>query len=269
MKFRLSSSSLLLLALALSSSLTLAAQKPNAISVASVNGEEISQEAFVVAMRARLASGAKDSAAMRQQVREALILQTILARQGEKAKLDKNDGFQLQLKAYRDLMLAKAWQAQWLKDNPPSTNDLKQEYARVSKEAGQLEYRIRQVVVGDATAAQLIMDQLGSGKSLADLAQAYSIEPIGKKEGGLLPWINLTVLVPALREAVTQAKVGKVWPQPVQGPRGWHVLQVEETRPFKMPKLDDIKPQLTQAVSQAQLRQAMQDLAKKAKVELK
>lgn len=250
-------------------SLALAAQAASDTEppVAKVNGDAISQEVFVLAMRQRVASGAKDSPALRELVLKDLVLRKVLAQQGSKAKLDSNAVFKQAVDAYRDVLLAQAWERKWLQDHPPSAKDLKEEYARVSKLAGNREYRIRQVLVRDETSAKLVLDQLGTGKSLADLAKEYSIEPLGKDEGGLLPWVNLTVLVPSLRDAVRQAKVGKLWAKPVQGPSGWHVLRIEETRPFSMPKLEDLQPQLAQAVSRAQLRETIQGLVKKAKIE--
>lgn len=139
----------------------------------------------------------------------------------------------------------------------------------MSAEAGQHEYRIRQVVVRDETAAKLLLEQISGGKAMADLASEHSIEPLGKTDGGLLPWINLTVLAEPLREAVRQASVGKVWPEPVRGLQGWHVLQVEEKRPFSMPEFDALKQQLQRAVAQRQLRQAVQALVDDAKIVLK
>ena len=237
--------------------------------VATVNGQAISADDFAAALQQRLIGGAQDSVALREQVRQDLLVRAVLAQQAAKDKLDRDAAFKRALEAQKQALLAQFWERRWLKDHPPKDSDLRKEYERVSAEAGQHEYRVRQVVVRDETAAKLLLDQIAGGKSMADLAQAHSIEPLGKTEGGLLPWVNLTVLAEPLREAVRQASVGKVWPEPVRGLQGWHVLQVEEKRPFAMPEFDALKPQLQRAVAQNQLRQAVRSLVDDAKIVLK
>ena len=89
---------------------------------------------------------------------------------------------------------------------------------------GDKEYLVRHLLVGDEATAKLLIEKLQSGGKIADLAKEYS------------------------RDAATQDK-GKFAPQPVHTELGWHVLQLEDTRPFKAPTLEAINPQLTQLVA--------------------
>ena len=53
---------------------------------------------------------------------------------------------------------------------------------------------------------------------------------------------------------------------PVQTQFGWHVIQLQEERPLKMPSFDEAKNQLVQMMSQQSLQKAVADLRSKAKV---
>jgi peptidyl-prolyl cis-trans isomerase C len=140
----------------------------------------------------------------------------------------------------------------------------------VAKErAGNKEFQIRQVVLRDEKAAQLVLEQLKAGKSLAEMAKAYSIEPLGKEEGGLLPWVTPAALVAPLGEVVAKARVGQRLSEPVRTANGFHIVEVVAERPFTLPPLEQLRPQLAQAVAQRKLNAAMQEQVNQAKIELK
>jgi peptidyl-prolyl cis-trans isomerase C len=53
----------------------------------------------------------------------------------------------------------------------------------------------------------------------------------------------------------------------VQTQYGWHIIQLEDVRDLKIPPLDEIKPQLTQRLQQQALKQLVDDLRDKVKIE--
>jgi peptidyl-prolyl cis-trans isomerase C len=56
-------------------------------------------------------------------------------------------------------------------------------------------------------------------------------------------------------------------PRPVQSPVGWHVLQLEDQRAYQPPPMEQVRPQLTQAVIQQKLQARIAELRQAAKVE--
>jgi peptidyl-prolyl cis-trans isomerase C len=56
-------------------------------------------------------------------------------------------------------------------------------------------------------------------------------------------------------------------PAPVRTSSGWHVLQVEEVRPYVAPPLSQVRPQVRQAIAQRVLQQRLEALRRAAKVD--
>lgn len=237
--------------------------------VAQVNGKPIERAAFEQALLEQLRMGAQDSPALREAVRRDLVIQAVLAEQGEKAALDKTPAVEQRLAAARRQVLAQAWQQQWVNANPPSDAELEAEYQALKTRTGEKEYQIRQVVVRDETAARLVLEQIKAGKSLAEMARTYSIETLGKEEGGLLPWLTPGTLVAPLGEAIGKLAVGQRLPEPVRTASGFHIVELVAERPFSMPPLEQLRPQLIQAVAQRKLARAVQQQVDSARIELR
>ncbi|HUD31644.1 MAG TPA: peptidylprolyl isomerase, partial [Variovorax sp.] len=48
---------------------------------------------------------------------------------------------------------------------------------------------------------------------------------------------------------------------------GYHVIRVDEVRSAQLPKVDEVKPQVTQQLQQQRLQKYQEDLLAKAKIE--
>jgi peptidyl-prolyl cis-trans isomerase C len=240
-----------------------------AAAIAQVNGNVIPLAVFELALQDQLRMGAQDSLALREAVRRDLVIQAVLAQQAEKTRLDTTSAVEQRLAAARSAIMAQAWQQQWANANPPTDAEIQVEYDTLKERAGSKEYQIRQVVLRDETAAKLVMDQIKAGKPLADMAKQYSIEPLGKEEGGLLPWVTAGALVPPMGEAVAKARVGQMLTDPVRTANGFHIVQVVAERPFTMPAMEQLRGQLIQNIAQRKLSTAVQELVNGAKIELR
>jgi len=60
---------------------------------------------------------------------------------------------------------------------------------------------------------------------------------------------------------------GKYSDTPVKTDFGYHVIQVDDSRPLTPPTFDQVKPQLLQRLQQEQLQKFVGELRSKAKVE--
>jgi peptidyl-prolyl cis-trans isomerase C len=248
------------------------AEKPSpdaAREVARVNDEGVSVATFELSLRDQLRAGAQDSAALREAIRRDLVLQTFLAQQAVKQRLDKSPDVQLRTELARKSVLAVAWQQQWLLDNPVSDAQAQAEYTALETRSGDKEYQIRQVVLRDETSARLVLDQIKSGKKLEELARTYSIDAASKAEGGLVPWVNAGMLVEPLGEVIGKTKPGQLVAEPVKSAVGWHVLELVAERPFALPPFAQIKPQLQQSLAQRKLEATLQSEVNKARIQLR
>ena len=60
---------------------------------------------------------------------------------------------------------------------------------------------------------------------------------------------------------------GQVAENPVQTPNGFHVVKLDDTRAAKLPALDDVKQQISEALAQKKLQAYQEEMVKKAKVQ--
>ena len=53
---------------------------------------------------------------------------------------------------------------------------------------------------------------------------------------------------------------------PVKSQFGFHIIRVDDVRDAELPKLEEVKPQITQQLTQSKLAKYQEDLRSKAKV---
>lgn len=234
---------------------------------AKVNGQSVSMAAFEAALKEQLQRGLEDNAQLRQAVRQELVLQTLLAQQAKKDKMDQSAEAKAVLESVQRAALSRLWQQDWLSKNPVKPETVETEYKALIGRLGDTEYQVRHVLLKDETAARLVLQQAQTGTPMSELAKQYSEDQGSKAQGGLLNWSSPATLVPGLGEALKTAEVSKLITRPVQSQAGWHVVFLEGKRGLVAPTLDQLRPQLTQAIAQRELAQAVQALANAAKIE--
>ena len=60
---------------------------------------------------------------------------------------------------------------------------------------------------------------------------------------------------------------GEMTQVPVKSQFGWHIIRVDDVRQAQLPKLEEVKPQITQQLEQQQMQKYQEELRAKAKVE--
>ena len=232
-----------------------------------VNGQAQPNAQAEILLREQIARGAPDSQELRDGVREALVNQALMEQEARKAGLDKELLVQAQIALAQKNILAQAWQQKVLGETPIKDEELKAEYDRQLARLGDKEYLVRHLLVNDEATAKLLVEKLQAGARMADLAKEYSRDAATQDKGGLTGWTSLANYLPPVAEAVAKLGKGKFAPQPVHSELGWHVMQLEDTRPFKAPTLEALKPQLTQIVARRVLEARLKTLNDGAKVQ--
>lgn len=235
--------------------------------IAEVNGEKINAFAFEQLLVDQLQTGAVDSVELRKTIRNELVVQTILSQQSMKDELDQLPEFDKSMESARRIILSKIWRRKWLEANAVEEKAISMEYNSTIKRLGETEFRIRQVVLKDKTAADLILVQVEDGKEMAELASKYSVEFKGKENKGLLPWVSPSVLLPPIGEKIKNAKAGDLLETPIKTEVGWHVVRIEGVRPLVAPTYEKLKPELKVLLSEKRLNQAIQKLVNESKVQ--
>ena len=254
----------LLVAGAIISAPALAAEKGKAF--ATVNGQPISQTVYNAFVAEQKAQGAPDSPELQNAVKEELVRREILAQEAKKKGMDKNPNIQGQIELAKQAVLIRAYLSDYVKANPISEAQLKAEYDVIKNNLGSTEYKSRHVLVEKEEDAKAIIAKLDKGEKFSELAK-QSKDPGSKDKGGELGWSSPAAYVKPFAEALTKLKKGEYTKTPVHSDFGYHVIQLDDSRPANPPPFDQVKPQLQQRASQQQIETLVKELRSKAKVD--
>ena len=237
--------------------------------IATVNGVKIEFDLFEQVLNSNIAQGNKDSSELRDFLKNEIITREILTQEANKLGLDKNKDVQNQLLLQKQAILSELVVRKNTEKTVVTDDQLKTEYRKQTEAlAGSQQYLISQILVQTETEAKDIIKSLQAGQAFDKLAKEKSIDP-SKQNSGSLGWVLPNQIIPILSNVATNLNKGSFTISPVQTQFGWHILKLDDKRPFKAPTFDEAKPQLMQAV-QAQLRaDYVQKLVKAAKIETK
>jgi len=234
--------------------------------VATVNGVAIPKSKVDAVVRAQEAQGQKDTPELRAAIRDRLITLEIVAQEANRKGMGKTADTVSQIELARTNILAQTFRADYLKNHPVSDDALKAEFEKIKSQMGDKEYKARHILVENETDAKAIIEKLKKGEKFEELAKA-SKDPGSKDKGGDLDWNQPAGFVKPFSDAMVKLEKGKYTEAPVQSQFGWHVIQLDDTRPAKYPDFNEVKPGLQQRMQEAMFEKAVSDLRAKAKVE--
>ena len=154
----------------------------------------------------------------------------------------------------------------YLQKNPVTDADIKAEYDRFTAQAGDKEYHVRHILLATEAEANDVIAKIKGGAKFEDLAKA-SKDTGSAANGGDLDWASPSSFPPVFSAAFVALGKGQVTEKPVQTPNGFHVIKVDDIRPAKLPTLEEVKPQVAEALTQKKLQAYQEELVKKAKVQ--
>lgn len=234
---------------------------------ATVNGVTLSQKTFDNLVQMNIAQGQKDTPQLRQSLKAELIARELLAQESTRRGLDKTAAAQEAWNTVHQNFLMDLLLNDHLAQNPITESDIKAEYERQSGLLrGAEQYLLRNIVVASETEAKAVIASLKSGKDFAQLARDKSLHA-SKEQGGNLGWLVSTDIVPQVAKAIAPLKKGAMVQTPIEVDGLWHVVQVDDRRPFQVPKMEDSLPQLRQALLQQRRTQLLEQVAKVATVQ--
>ncbi len=262
---KLSRLAALLVAGTIVSAPTFAADKGGASAVATVNGQPISKNVYDTILAEQKAQGAPDSPELQNAIKERLIAASLLAQEAKKKGYDKKPDVQARMDLAKEGVLINAYITDYMRANPVSEDRLKKDYEAFKASLGSTEYKARHILVSTEEEAKAIIAKLEKGDKFADLAK-QSKDPGSKDNGGELGWSTPTSYVKPFSDALTKLKKGEYTKTPVKTDFGYHVIQLDDTRPTNPPPYEQLKPQLQQRASQQQVELMVKKLRESAKV---
>lgn len=236
--------------------------------LATVNGQALTQDHVDQFVSLLVTKGATDSPELRTQVKNEMISRMVAVQAAEKAGIAKKPEIKEEITIARENILVRALMADYLAKHPITDEQVQAEYDKIKKEqAGRQEYDVRHILVKDEKTADKLTAEIKAKKiSFADAAKKDSIDAGSGKNGGELGWGPASNYVPKFAEAVRNLKKGEMTDKPVHTKFGWHIIQVENTRPIKFPDLADVKPQIEQMLHKEALSSYQKSLMSAAKI---
>lgn len=235
-----------------------------------INGNKIytSQVNEMVSMA--VANGAKDSPELRQNVLNDLAVREVITQDIKKTGLLNKDNNALKLKLAQQNAMLDLWFAEYFKTHQVTEADVKAEYDRqlaFSKEPkNSKQYEVAQIMVATEAEAQDIIKQINAGTKFEALAKEKSLEKVSGAQGGLVGWVFPSQLAPPINDLIVSLGKGNITQSPVKTNNGWHVIKLDNIRPFEMPSFDQAKNTIAQELVQQRRQEAINALLKDAKI---
>lgn len=231
----------------------------------SVNGKTIPKSRIETLVQGQMAQGQPDTPELRTAVKEELVRREVLVQAAVAKGIDKKADVQTQIEMARQQVIIGAYLQDYVKNNPPTDAQIRQEYEAIKARLGDREYKVRHILVQNESEAKAIIAKLNKGDKFEDLAK-QSLDPGSKERGGDLGWSTPAAYVKPFSDAVVALKPGTYTKEPVKTDFGYHVIMVEDSRDLKLPTLDEARPQISQRLAQQIVEKQVNDLRAKAKV---
>ncbi|BDT79157.1 peptidylprolyl isomerase [Polynucleobacter yangtzensis] len=238
--------------------------------ILTVNGAKITTAQVDQWIAVSVSEGAKDTPELRQSIVNDLVLREAVAQDAKKTGLlaKPNNAFKIKMAEQNAMM--DIWFAQYFANHPVTNEDVRAVYDKqveLSKDPkNSKEYLVSQIVVANESEGVELIKQINNGASFADLAKAKSLDQNSGQQGGIVGWALPTQLTPPINDLVPNLTKGKVTQIPVRTSNGWHIIKVDDVRPFVMPTFDQARNTIAQSLIQQKRQEAVNALMKTTKI---
>ncbi len=235
--------------------------------VAIVNGKAVPKARMDMLAAQLAAAGRPVSPDMESQLREEVILREVFMQEAQKQGLEASEDYKAQLELARQAILIRQLFANYQKTHPVTDAQVQAEYDKFAAANTGKEYKARHILVATEEDANKVMAELKKGAKFEDVAKKESKDPGSAVNGGDLDWAAPSSFVPEFSAAMIKLNKGETTATPVKTQFGYHIIRLDDVRAAQLPKVEEVKPQITQQLQQQQLQQYQEDLRAKAKVE--
>lgn len=200
-----------------------------------------------------------------KEIMDKLVMSQLLADYANKQKVDGQLLVQQRLLLAQQSVLGKAVQDDFTKTVVVSDADLQKEFDSLG--LGE-EFKFRHILVKTEAEAQDLLAKLKQGGDFAKLAKEFSQDTGSKDNGGGMDFVGRTQLSKPFGDALKQLKKGEMTSQPVKTEFGFHIIQLEDTRPSST-TLEQVRGPLTNKIKEDKFKTLVEKLKTEAKIEIK
>lgn len=235
--------------------------------LAIVNGKPVPTERLTVIKQQIERSGRKITPDIESRIKEQVITAEVFTQEAQRLGLESSSNYKAQMELARQQVLINELFAEYQTKNPVTDAEIKAEYDKFVAANNGKEYKASHILVEKEDEAKAIIASIKKGGKFEDIAKKQSKDPGSGMKGGDLDWANPASYVSEFTEALIKLPKGQMTQTPVKSQFGWHIIRLDDTRQAKLPKLDEVKPQVAQQLQQQKLTQYQENLRTKAKVE--
>jgi peptidyl-prolyl cis-trans isomerase C len=235
--------------------------------LAVVNGKPIPSSRADAVVKQVVAQGQQpDSPELREAIKKDLISREVLMQEAIKQGYDKKPDVKQALDNARQTIVINALAREYIAKHPVSDADVKAEYDKFKAQTGDKEYHVRHILVETEQQAKDIIAKLKGGAKFEELAK-QSKDQGTANSGGDLDWATPASFPKEFSAAFVNLQKGAVTETPVKTANGFHVIKVDDIRAAKLPSMEEVKPQIVDALAQQKLAAYQEEMVKKAKVQ--
>ena len=238
----------------------------NAQNIAIVNGKAVPTSRVEALAQQVARSGRPVTPEVEAQIKEEVIAREIFMQEAQKRGLDATPEYKSQIELARQTILIRELFAEFQKTSAVTDADVQAEYDKFVAANGGKEYRARHILVETQAQAEAILASLKKNGKFEDIAKKQSKDPGSGANGGDLDWAAPGNYVKEFSDAMVALNKGQV-SAPVQSQFGFHIIRLDDVREAQLPKLEEVKPQISQQLTQQRMATFQQELRAKAKVE--
>ena len=247
--------------------IAVAAAPAFAQNLAVVNGKAIPSSRVDAIVKQVVAQGqAQDTPQLRDQIKKEVIAREVLMQEAMKEGYDKKPDVKQALDNARQTIVINALAREYITKHPVTDAEVQAEYDKFKAQTGDKEYHVRHILVETEAQAKDIIAKLKGGAKFEELAK-QSKDQGTANNGGDLDWAAPASFPPEFAAGFTGLQKGQVTENPVHTQVGWHVIKLDDVRPAKIPALEEVKPQIQEALAQRKLAAYQEEMVKKAKVQ--
>ena len=235
--------------------------------IAVVNGKPVPTSRAEALKQQVEASGRPVTPEVMDQIKQELVAREIFMQEARKRGLDASDDYKNQIELARQTILIRSLFADFQKKNPVTDADIQAEYDKFVAANGGKEYHARHILVETEDQAKALIAEIKKGAKFEELAKKNSKDPGSGANGGDLDWAAAGSYVPEFSAAMTKLEKGQMTDAPVKSQFGYHTIRVDDVREAQLPKLEEVKPQISQQLQQQKLGKFQEDLRAKAKIQ--
>ena len=234
--------------------------------IAIVNGKAVPSTRVEALAQQVARSGRPITPDVEAQIKEEVIAREIFMQEAQKRGLDATPEYKVQIELARQTILIRELFAEFQKTSAVTDADIQAEYDKFVAANGGKEYRARHILVETKAQADAILASLKKNGKFEDIAKKQSKDPGSGANGGDLDWAAPGNYVKEFSDAMVALNKGQV-SAPVQSQFGFHIIRLDDVREAQLPKIEDVKPQIVQQMTQQRMAAFQQELRAKAKVE--